>query len=262
MQALPVITVSMRFVLDHPWLLAVVAVVLQALAAAVGVAVAPRRKEARDALTPVQAGVLGLAGLLLGFSFSMSLSRFEERRALVVQEANAIGTTQLRAGLLSRDLAEAAAPLLARYVDARLVVFDPGADEAAAARASSEAVRLQSGLWRIAEQAAAVAPTPVTASFIVTLNEMIDLEASRDEAARNRLPGVVWFALLVVTLGSSLLTSELGLALSRGPLATLAVVFAVVLGLIAELDTPRAGWLQVSEYPMQRLHQGLIGPAP
>ncbi|MCF3947922.1 hypothetical protein AiwAL_17115 [Acidiphilium sp. AL] len=247
----------MRIVIDHPPLLALIMAVLLGFATWLGQRLAADDAGSETPLGPVQGAVLGLAGLMLGFSFSMALSRYEQRRSLVVDEANAIGTTYLRAGLLAPDLRDAARPLLRRYVTARLAYFGAAEDRHEIAAAEASAARLQVALWRIAEQASAVAPNAITGSFIRSLNQTIDLEAERDAARHNRLPGTVWVVLITVTAGASFFTGLLLRGRYRATLAALPVILAIVLGLIAELDTPRAGLLTISQHSMERLEASL-----
>lgn len=249
----------MGFVLNHVLVLIVVAAAGLVGASALGFFTAPS-EPGEYKLAPVQGAVLGLTGLLLGFSISLALSRYEHRRVLVVDEANAIGTTWLRASLLPAPMDQAARPLLERYVGARLAFFQAGDDPAAIAKAEARAAHLQTALWAIATQAAAAAPNSITASFIRALNGMIDLEAERDAARRDRLPWVMWGGLFLVTLVASFFT---GAAL-RGQrwwvLLVLPLTFALLLGLIGEFDTPRNGLVQVSQHSLERLQASFAAP--
>ncbi|HEX7391076.1 MAG TPA: hypothetical protein VF286_13275 [Acidiphilium sp.] len=245
----------MRIVANHPVLLALIMVIVLGVATWIGQHLASG-DETDVPLGPMQGAVLVLAGLMLGFSFSMALARYEHRRSLVINEANAIGTTYLRAGMLAPNLRDEARTLLRRYVDARLAYLRATSEKRRLAGGVAEA-RLQDALWRNAEQAAAAAPTPVTVGFVTSLNQMIDIEAERVATRHDRLPGAVWLVLIVVTVGASLFTGMLMRGRHRVVLAVLPVMLAVILGLIADLDTPRTGLLTVSQYSMERLAAGL-----
>ncbi|HUZ65813.1 MAG TPA: hypothetical protein VMU82_19085 [Acetobacteraceae bacterium] len=249
----------MRPILDQPFLIVLIAAALLGAATVLGQFCAARDPVAggENPLAPIQGATLGLAGLLIAFSFSMALHRYEQRRTLVVEKANAIGTTALRASLLPAPFGDAATPLLRRYVAVRLAYFAAGTAPAAIAAAEAGAARLQGRLWQLAEHAAGPAPNAITASFVRSLNQMIDLEAERDAARRNRLPPVVWAGLLVVTLGASFFTGSSLRGRHPLALATLPLILALVLGMIGELDTPRGGLVQISQHSMVRLQAGL-----
>jgi hypothetical protein len=195
----------MGFVLDHAAVLIGLSAMLLCGASAIGFFTA-RREAGAYPLAPVRGAVLRLIGLLLGFSISLALTHYEHRRVLVVDGANAIGTTWLRAGLLPAPMDAAARPLLERYVTARLAFFQASNDPAAIAKAEALAAHLQTNLWTIATKAAAAAPNTITASFIRALNGMIDLEAERDAARRDRLPLAKSGGLFLVTLVASFFT--------------------------------------------------------
>jgi len=146
----------------------------------------------------IQGAVLGLLALLLGFTFSMAVTRYEIRRDLVLKEANAIGTTYLRASLLPEEQAKTVEDLLSRYIDARLTFFSAGNDSIKLAAAEDETTKLQRELWTQTAAAVKEAPTPITATFINALNDTIDLDATRLHALRSRVPSAVWLLLLVV----------------------------------------------------------------
>ena len=112
----------------------------------------------------IQGAVLGMLALLLGFTFSMAVGRYETRRDLVLKEANAIGTTYLRASFLPETHAKAVEDLLRRY-NARLSFDDAGSNHSKIAAAEDEAARLQRELWKHTVAASKEAPSPMTDSF-------------------------------------------------------------------------------------------------
>jgi hypothetical protein len=135
----------------------------------------------------VPAAVLTLLGLLLGFTFAMAVSRHDTRRELVVQEANSISTTALRARLLPEPQAANAGRLLREYVALRIEAHRETQFSQRFVALRKSSADLHEGLWNEAVAAAAKQPTPITASFIASLNETIDLEATRI-AAKLALP--------------------------------------------------------------------------
>ena len=146
----------------------------------------------------VPAAVLTLLGLLLGFTFAMAVSRHDTRRELVVQEANSILTTARRARLLPEPQAANVGQLLREYVSLRIEAHRETQFSQRFAALRKSSVDLHERLWNEAVAAAAKQPSPITASFIASLNETIDLEATRIAAKRNHVPGAVWLLLLCV----------------------------------------------------------------
>jgi hypothetical protein len=204
-------------------------------------------------------GLLGLLGLLLAFTFGMAGERFDRRKALVVDEANAIGTAWLRTDLIPVPQRAQARDVLRDYTQARL-------DMTTTARRSEGIVRsekLQGELWSITAAAAAASPTPTVALFVTAVNEVIDMHGRRIAAAvRNPIPPVIFGTLyLVALLVLAMLGYSRGIAGDRSSLTTtiLSVVLAVVLSLILDLDRPGEGYLRVSQQAMVDVRKSM-GP--
>lgn len=145
----------------------------------------------------VQGAVLGLLGLLLGFTFAMSVGRHDARRGMVVEEANAIGTAWLRAGLLPGDYPEPVKALLRRYVEIRLAGREVADNQVKLAEALAASAEVQDALWAHAEAAAKEAPNAVVVSFINALNTMIDTDVKR-VAVGIHIPVTVWVLVVFV----------------------------------------------------------------
>jgi len=144
-------------------------------------------------ITTLQAAAFGILALLIGFTFAMALSRFEERRAVVLAEANAIGTVGLRAQLLPQPQADDAIPLLRRYVDLRLRLVEANLNPDELRLVVSQSLELQ------AVTAIEADPRPaVSGLFTQALNEMIDLHAKRLAALTNHVPDTVFVLLYMV----------------------------------------------------------------
>jgi len=215
--------------------------------------------------TPVGAivgAVLGLVAFLLAFTFGMAASRYDTRRELILDEANAIGTTYLRAGMVPDPHRTAIRDLLRRYVDLRLDAVEP--DKRVAALAQSEEV--QSQLWAQAVVVAEKNPTPITGLFVQSLNDVIDLHAKRITLGmRNRIPFTIWMALyLAAGLASIGVGYQAGLSGKNRTLATLvlAIAFSLTLWLVADLDRPQEGLLKVSQQAMIDLRNSLTPRNP
>lgn len=212
-----------------------------------------------------QGAMLGLLGLLLGFTFAMSVGRYETRRALVLQEANSIGTTYLRAALLPEAHQKAVENLLRQYVDARLDFYNVGADKAKQAAAEQSASKIESELWSHAVAAGKESPSPLTVSFISALNDTIDLDATRLNALHTHVPGAVWLLVLAVSAcGCAASGYGAGSSGARSVLTNLALplLIAVVITLIADLDRSRSGLIGINQQPLLDLKQSLQSGQP
>jgi hypothetical protein len=222
-----------------------------------------RTPEEREGPTNMIVGsLLALLGFLLAVSMGMAADRFDVRRGLVLAEANALGTTYLRAGYLPEPASSQIRGLLREYVPLRALSTDPAGAQARIARS----IELHTDLWSIAEQLARTSPeSDVLALFIESLNEVIDLHGSRVAAAiYGRVPDTV---IILLFLSSTLTLGMVGYnaGLTRRRSALTAVVMITVLGavltLVVDLDRGREGFLTVNDQPLIDLSEQ-IGPAP
>jgi hypothetical protein len=202
--------------------------------------------------------ILGLLALVLGFTFSLAASRFDDRRQTILNEANAIGTTFLRARLLPEPHRAEVERLLREYVEVR--VHGAKADKVEDAIARSEA--LHELLWSQAAAAAEKNPGSImTGLFVQSLNEVIDLHAKRLLVGiRSRIPIVIWAMLFSLALvGMVAIGYQCGLSGTRRSPAMLGLVIAFtgVLFLIADLDRGQEGLLQVSQQAMIDLQRSM-----
>jgi hypothetical protein len=183
----------------------------------------------------------------------------------VLRDANSIGTTYLRASLLPAEHTDAVRSALRQYIDARLAFSDAGTEREAVARAEASAAKLQAEVWNHATAAGKEAPTPMTAAFVLSLNETIDLDAMRLHALREHVPGAVWLLVLAVAI-CGCWTSSYGAgstgARSGFTNVALPIVIAVVITLVADLDRPRSGLIRISQQPMLDLQASFAQRQP
>ena len=222
-----------------------------------------RSEEEKEAPVGAMVGAtLGLLAFMLAFTFGLATARFDTRRQVLLDEANAIGTTYLRAGMLP-DRREDIRALLRDYVDTRL--------EAVRSGNVTEGIRrsehLQGQLWAQAVAVGENNPTSIVVGlFVQSLNEVIDLHAKRVTAGlRNRIPGAIWGWLFVVAaLSLAAMGYHAGLSRTSRSLVELAVAitFSAVIGLIADLDRPQEGYLKVSQQALVDLQQSMHVPRP
>ena len=224
-----------------------------------------RNRHELEKETPVGTMVgatLGLLAFILAFTFGLAAARFDTRRQVLLDEANAIGTTYLRAGMLP-EKREEIRTLLRDYVKTRL--------EAVRSGNIPEAIRhsenVQNEVWTHATAVGEKNPNSIIVGlFVQSLNEMIDLHAKRIQAGlRNRIPGAIWVGLFAVAaLSLATMGYQAGMVGTRRSLATVAVAitFAMVIELIADLDRPQEGVLRVSQQAMLDLQRSMNSPAP
>lgn len=219
----------------------------------------------RSQFSSIQGAILGLLALLLGFTFAMTVSRFDARKQLVLDEANAIGTTFLRTGLLPEPHSSQAVTLLRRYVDVRLKFYEAGIDGQKLRAASQESEQIHRQLWSQAESAAKQDVRAVsTGLFIQSLNDVIDLHAKRITAMQNHVPESIILLLCFVAILSLGLTGYgCGLAGQRHFIVTtaMAILVVAVIYVIIDLDRPRRGLIKVSQQSMLDLREFIAGPA-
>ena len=215
----------------------------------------------RSHVSTLQAASLGLLALLLGFTFSMSVTRFDTRKQLVLDEANAIGTTYLRAQLLPEPARTEVSKLLRAYVDVRLEFYQAGVDQGRLQKVDENTERLHKAFWEYAVTLAGQDPRAIpTGLFVQSLNEVIDLHAKRMTALENHVPESVLILLcLVAVLSLCLVGYGAGMGMYRNLFPTLisVILIASVIVLIMDLDRPRRGLIKVSQQRMVDLRDSL-----
>lgn len=212
------------------------------------------RDRGKEDISTLEASTLGLLALMIGFTFSISLSRSEARREAVLKEANSIGTTALRARMLPQPHKAETLKLLKEYVNLRVSLTQtaPTIDDVNAVVARSAAIH--EGLWQQAMAVAAKDSGMVpTGLFIQTLNDMIDNQETRLTAAFNGVPGIVLTMLYGVAIVAMALTGysdALQRRQARLPIYSVCVLIAAVILLIQDLDRPNSGFIRISQQPM------------
>jgi hypothetical protein len=222
-------------------------------------------EHARSQITTIQAAALGLLALLLGFALSMSISRFDARRQLVLDESNAIGTTLLRAQLLPELQRAEVFNRLRRYVDLQLESYQPSIDQVMLRQLSDKMEQLQSELWARGVVAGEKDFRAAIGLFLQSLNEMIDLHAKRMAALENHVPESIFIFLAVIAILSMVLVGYgCGIGARRNLLMTMTVGFliALVILLVVDLDRPHRGRLKVSQQSMLELQKSLKKSGP
>jgi hypothetical protein len=180
---------------------------------------------------------------------------------LILNEANAIGTTYLRAALLPEPHRTEIRNILREYTDVRLETGQPEKIERAVRRSEE----MHKRLWSQAVEVGQKKPDPIAALFIGSLNEVIDLHAKRVTAGRSRIPGIIWVVLyLVMILSMETVGYYSGLNGTRRSLAELALIlaFSAVMLLVADLDRPLEGLLKANQQPLIDLRNSITAGRP
>jgi hypothetical protein len=213
------------------------------------------RRDGRDSVSTLEGSVLGLLALMIGFTFALALSRYETRREAVLNEANSIGTTALRARLLPAPHNTECVKLLKEYVRIRLDVTRSNPSQAEYQSVIDKSNDIQEALWSqamaVAQKDPGLVPTGV---FIQSLNDMIDDQESRLTAIASSVPNVVMSALYGVAIIACIFmgyAAGMEQMHSRLPTYTMIALVATVLLLIQDLDRPRTGFILISQQPMQ-----------
>jgi hypothetical protein len=211
----------------------------------------------------VQGALLGLVGLLLAFGLTMAVGRYDARRAVLVHEADTIGTTFLRAQLLTEPARSASLELLQRYADAAVDLADQVPESAPFRVASTQMDELQRELWHLAGGAVSADPVGTAPRlYVETLNEMIDAHADRLASLGNRVPSTV---LALQLVGSAVALGALALYLAllgRGLLTSLVATAVVLLILFIsfDLDRPHRGLITVPDRPLAEARSAMDPP--
>ena len=203
----------------------------------------------RSRLTGVETAVFGLMGLLIAFTFSGASARYELRRQLIVEEANAIGTAYLRLDLLPAASQPALREKFRQYVEARIEVYRVLPDIGASNARAVVAVTLQNEIWTGALAALKEAPPQATIVVVPALNQMIDVTTTRAIAMHTHTPKLIFAILLILGLVCSLLAGYVLAYTKTGNVRLHLFAFALIVPLtiyvIFDLDFPRFGLIEL-----------------
>jgi len=248
---------------DKPSVL-IVGVLLALMALAVelghryGIPLSSRTSDATKAqVASVASGMLSILALMIGFTFSISVQRYESRSEAVVDEANAIGTAYLRVDLLPQAVQPHIRKVLSEYASLRASESQGTSDNEATGHLLASAEKDQAELWKDAGEGARLEPNPVTTGlFIQALNEMIDSYGRHNAALKRHVPEIVIFMLFGVFIATAgIIGFSAGVGGSR-PLwvsYVLVTVVALLVFIILDIDRPRRGLIRVSNDSMNDL---------
>lgn len=247
---------------DSPLLVFAVSFATLWLSTRIGASLRHRRgaveQEKREDLDVILAATLTLLALIIGFSFSMAISRYDQRKNCEQAEANAIGTEYVRADLLPAADATKVRALLRDYLGQRVLFYETR-DWGHLQQINASTARLQSDLWSATRVPALAQPNPVSALVLSGMNDVLNSQGYAQAAWWNRIPSAAWALMMAIAICCNLLVGY-G-ARRRGAtdilFAVLPLVLSVSFLLIADIDSPRGGIIRVSPQNLLSLSRSL-----
>jgi hypothetical protein len=218
----------------------------------------PLRDEERDDFGVVQTATLTLLGLIIGFSFSMAVSRYDLRKTYEEAEANAIGTEYVRAGLLPATDAAAVQAQLRKYTDLR-IQFYRTRNHLELDQIDADTAQLQTKMWSAVQAPALAQPTPVIALTVSGMNDVLNSQGYTQAAWWNRIPDSTWTLMIAIAVCCNVLVGYAARSAkaAAGLLFVLPVVVSIAFLLIADIDSPRGGVIHVAPQNLESLYQSL-----
>jgi hypothetical protein len=252
----------MNDLMNYPPLVFVLSFSILWLATVSGTSLRKRRRklehEVLEDFGTIRATTLTLSGLLIGFTFQMSISRYEQRKNYEAAEANAISTEYMRADLLPSAGAATVRSLLRVYVDER-VSFYTAQDEKQIRQINARTAQLQTELWAAVLGTSGMPPTAIASLAIVGMNDVLNSQAYTQAAWWNRIPVSAWLLMAAIAVISHFLVGygAKNTQAERIFLAVLPLVVAISFLLIADIDSPRYGIIRVNPRNLTSLVESL-----
>ena len=252
----------MAFLTDHPRWLFLSAFFILAISAWLGTSISRRRRDStgawRDDLGIVEAATLTLLALIIGFSFSMAVDRYNQRKNYEEEEANAIGTEYLRLGLLQAAEVEKGRGLLVNYLEQR-VLFYTATDGPKLQQIDAQTDKLQTELWSVVQAAGIAQPNPVVALVVAGMNDVLNSQGYAQAAWWNRIPVAAWVLMLAIAICANLLLGCSAKETKVKPLLLLVLplIVSIAFLLIADIESPRQGFIRVVPQNLLKLSQSL-----
>ena len=255
------------YLIDH-WLIALVMLAVLVVAIAIGYRAGIRKRGMPDSdrslMSGTGAAMLGLLGLLLGFTLSMAIGRWDERQIIIVNESNAIGTLWLRAGFLEEPVRDELRKTLESYTDARIVLGGSRDDLERWRAARAESEMLHARIWSAIEHASTSGLSNAAKSSLITAaNGLIDIHELRLASIENYLPASLVLLLpgvAAVAVGFLAWSFGAGTHESRKAILILGVLIVVVLLLIMDVNRPQRGLITVGVGPLERVQSSIAEP--
>jgi len=238
----------MTNIVDFPLVVFALSLVALWFSARIGAFARKKLRPVEEAGRPdsevVLAATLTLLGLIIGFGFSMVVSRYDQRKNYEAEEANAIGTEYVRADLLPAAEAARVREALKNYLDQR-VLFYQSRDPHQLERVAFYTSQLQADLWSIVQTTAAKQATATVALAVSGMNEVLNSQGYTQAAWWNRLPLAAWLLVVAIAIFCNLLVGYTSHRRTKGLLLVLPLAISISFFLIADIDSPRHGLIRV-----------------
>jgi hypothetical protein len=253
---------AMPNIMDYPILILALSLFLLWLSMRIGIFFRDRLRisldDSHEDLTLIISAALTLLGLLIGFSFSMAITRYDLRKNYEEAEANAIGTEYLRADLLPAAAAPRVRLLLRKYLDQR-VLFYRTRGESQLRQVNADTARLQSELWAAVSLSAAAVPTTGVTLAVSGMNDVLNSQGYTQAAWWNRIPIAAWGLMVAIAICCHILVgaSMHGSHNQTALLLILPLIISISFFLIAEIDSPAGGIIRVTPQNLVSLSQSL-----
>lgn len=246
--------------LDYPALILVVSLVTFWISAWIGGWIRMRRgdenEETHEDFAFVLGATLTLLGLIVGFTFSMAVNRYDQRKDYEEEEANAIGTEYLRADLLPVADAAKVHALLRSYLDHRVLGYKTH-NQRQLRQINAETARLQIEMWSAVRAPVAASPTPVAAVILAGMNEVLNSQGYTQAAWWNRIPVAAWALLMIISVFCNILVGYIAHGRSGFLFLILPIALSISLFLIADIDTPHHGIIRIVPQNLESLADSL-----
>jgi hypothetical protein len=250
----------MSSTLDSPFIVFVVALAAQWVGAYCGDLFRRRvhrlRKDELTDFDKIQAVALTLLALIIGFTFSMAVTRYDQRKNYEAAEANAIGTEYVRAALLPADDAATVRQALRDYLAQRIAYYE-ARDQRQTGEPDADAAKLQAELWSAILPPAQNQPTPVIALTVWGMNDVLNAQSYTQAAWWNRIPVAAWALMGLIAIACNVLIGYGERRSGLLMLLVLPVIVSVSFLLIADIDSPRGGVIRVLPYNLIALSQSM-----
>jgi hypothetical protein len=252
----------MNEIMRYPFLVLVLSLLVLWLSARIGAFFRKKRRNAEEHDSEnfglIVTSALTLLGLIIGFSFSMASSRYDQRKNYEEAEANAIGTEYVRADFLPPVDAARVRALLRKYIDQRVLFYETR-DDRQLQEVDATTAQVQADLWNAVQGPAQAMPTQVVALAASGMNEVLNSQGYTQAAWWNRIPSAAWALMVAIAICSNLL---IGYGARRGEAKTslllvLPLIVSISFSLIADIDSPRGGVVRVRPQNLVTLSQSL-----
>jgi hypothetical protein len=252
----------MHAIFDSPFIIFIVSLVAQSLAALLGDFLRKRshsiRKDEREDLSTEKAASLTLLALIIGFSFSMAVTRYDQRKNYEEGENNAIGTEYARADLLPTEDAKIVHTLLKQYLNLRIAFYST-VDQQPVSQINADTAKIQAELWSAVSSEANAQPTAIRALVAAGMNDVLNSQSYTEASWLNRIPTAAWIFMLLIAVSCNILVGYSERRTRIHLLFVLPLIVSISFLLIADIESPRGGIIRIHPQNLLALSRSFEG---